>query len=94
MSTIRSGTGQKVAYVVAGIAMLAMLAIAPFFLSSGLMAPLWAVIALIAVWLALFVLGVVWFRRRPWWTLALPAIAVLIWYGTMTAGETWLCWTP
>ncbi|HEX8487745.1 MAG TPA: hypothetical protein VF642_04295 [Propionibacteriaceae bacterium] len=79
--------------VAASLAMLALLVLAPFFLSSGLMAPLWAVVVLMAVWLALFVLGCLWFRRRPWWTLPLPVVALLIWLGTMTAGEAWLGWT-
>ena len=44
-------------YVVAGLALAAMLALAPFFLASGLMAPGWAVGIFIAVWLLLFGLG-------------------------------------
>ena len=41
-------------YVVAGLALAAMLALAPFFFASGLMAPGWAVGVFIAVWLVLF----------------------------------------
>jgi VIT1/CCC1 family predicted Fe2+/Mn2+ transporter len=37
-------------YVVAGLALAAMLALAPFFFASGLMAPGWAVGVFIAVW--------------------------------------------
>ena len=80
-------------YVVAGVAMLALVALAPFYFAAGLMAPLWAVIVLAAVWVALFVLGCLWFRRRPLWTLPLPVVAVLIWWGGLTAGEAWLGWT-
>ena len=40
-------------YVVAGLALAAMLVLAPFF-ASGLMAPGWAVGVFIVVWLALF----------------------------------------
>ena len=43
-------------YVLAGLALVAMLA-RPFFIASGLMAPGWAVVTFIAVWLALFLLG-------------------------------------
>ena len=87
-------TGRKVAYAAAGLAMVAMLVLAPFFLSAGLMAPLWAVVGLVVVWLILFVLGCVWFRRRPLWTLPIPVVAAAIWFGTMSAGEAWLGWTP
>lgn len=91
--TGRLSTRQLLAYVGAALAMLAMLVLAPFFLSAGLMAPLWAVVGLVVVWLVLFGLGCAWFRRRPLWTLPIPVVAALIWFGTMTAGETWLGWT-
>ena len=92
-STGRLSNRQLLAYIGAGVAMLAMLAIAPFFLAAGLMAPLWAIVGLVAVWLVLFALGCVWFRRHPLRTLPIPVVAALIWYGTMTAGEAWLGWT-
>jgi hypothetical protein len=85
-----TSTGRTLAAVVA---MLALLVLAPFFLASGLMAPTWAVVGLVGVWLALFVAGCVWFRRRPWWLLLLPVAAVLIWFGVMSAGGAWLGWT-
>jgi hypothetical protein len=81
-------------YVVAGLALAAMLALAPFFLASGLMAPGWAVGIFIAVWLLLFGLGCYWIRRKPLWVIPLPLIAGMLWYGGMTAGEAWLGWTP
>jgi hypothetical protein len=81
-------------YVVAGLALAAMLALAPFFLASGLMAPGWAVGIFIAVWLLLFGLGCFWIRRKPLWVIPLPLIAVVFWYGGMNAGAAWLGWTP
>ena len=43
------------------------------FFATGLMAPLWALIAFIAVWLILFLLGCVWMvRRHPWRVVLLP----------------------
>ena len=81
-------------YVIAGLALAAMLALAPFFLASGLMAPGWAVGIFIAVWLLLFGLGCFWIRRKPLWVVPLPLIAVVFWFGGMNAGAAWLGWTP
>jgi VIT1/CCC1 family predicted Fe2+/Mn2+ transporter len=83
-----------VKYVLAALALAAMLALAPFFLASGLMAPGWAVVLFIAVWLVLFVLGCLWIRRRPLRVLPLPLVAAAIWYGGMSAGGGLLGWTP
>ena len=80
-------------HALAGVALLVLLALAPFFLSAGLLAPGWAVVVLVGAWLALLVLGVVWFRRRPWWVLPLPVVAVLVWVGALSAGEAFLGWT-
>lgn len=75
------------------VAVLGLLVLAPFFLASGLVAPLWAVAGLVAVWVALLVLACVRLRRRPWWLVLLPVAAVLIWLGVLSAGEAWLGWT-
>ena len=48
----------SVRYVVAALAVLALLVQAPFFFSAGLVAPAWAVVLLVLVWLALVVLAV------------------------------------
>ncbi len=84
---------RTMSYIGAAVAMLALLVLAPFFFAAGLMAPLWAVILLSAIWVVLFVLGCLWFRRRPLWTLPLPVVAVLVWLGGLTAGEALLGWT-
>jgi hypothetical protein len=84
-------TGAK--YAAAALALAAMLAIAPFFLAAGLMAPRWAVGIFIAVWLVLFGLGCYWIRRKPLWVVPLPFIAAAIWLGCMSAGGAWLGWT-
>ena len=80
-------TGVK--HVAGGLALAAMLAIAPFFLASGLMAPGWAVGVFVAIWLLLFGLGCFWIRRQPLWVVALPFIAAAIWLGGMSAGGAW-----
>jgi hypothetical protein len=82
-------------YVFGGFGLAAMLALAPFFLASGLMAPIWAVGIFIAVWLVLFGLGIFWMiRRKPLWVVPLPIIAAAFWFGGMSAGGAWLGWTP
>ena len=80
-------------YLAAGLAMVAMAVIGVFYVSAGLVAPLWAVILLLIVWVVLVVIGVVWFRRRPFLVLLLPVIAVLVWFGVITLGEQLLGWT-
>ena len=85
--------GHTARYVLAALALAALLALAPFFLASGLMAPGWAVTVFLAIWLGLFVLGLVWIRRRPLWVLPLPFVAALVWLGGMSAGGAWLGWT-
>jgi len=82
-----------VGYVVAAVGVVLLLALLPFYLSSGLVAPLWAIGLLLLVWIALFVLAVRWFRARPWWVLVLPFVAAAVWFGTLSAGERFLGWT-
>ena len=48
---------------------------------------------LVLVWLALVVLAVDWFRRRPWWVVPLPVVAAVVWFGGISVGEAWLGWT-
>jgi hypothetical protein len=80
-------------YIAAGLAMAAMAVIGLFYVSAGLVAPLWAVILLMIIWVGLVVIGVLWFRRRPFLVLLLPVIAVLVWFGVITLGEQLLGWT-
>ena len=89
------GDGRTVvAHVLAGVALAGMLALAPFFFASGLMAPGWAVALFIAIWLVLFVVGCFWIRHKPLWVIPLPFFAAAIWLGGMSAGEASLGWTP
>jgi hypothetical protein len=73
--------------------MAAMVVIGFFYLSSGLVAPLWAVIALLIIWAGLVVVGILWFRRHPLRVLMLPVIAVVVWFTVITLGERLLGWT-
>jgi hypothetical protein len=72
----------------------ALLAALPFYAASGLLAPAWAVVLLLVVWLALLVVAIgLLLRRRPSWVPLTPVVAWLLWFGGLTAGETWLGWT-
>jgi hypothetical protein len=91
----RDEAGGSVAGHVAAVAgMVLMLILLPFYLASGLLAPYWAVALLVMVWLGLFLLGVVWFRRHPFLVLLLPVVAVGVWLLVMIAGESLFGWTP
>ena len=79
--------------ILAAVAMLAMLAKAPLYFASGLLAPRWAAVLFILVWLVLFGLGCFWFRRRPLWVLGVPVVAAAVWFGGMSAGDVFLGWT-
>ena len=80
-------------YFAAGVAMAALAVIGIFYVSAGLVAPLWAVIGLVIIWVALVVLGIFWFRRHPFRVLVLPVVAVVVWFGVITLGEQLLGWT-
>ncbi|GAB2697302.1 hypothetical protein [Thalassiella azotivora] len=65
-----------------------------FYLTSGLLAPLWAVAGLLVVWAALGAWLVVLARRRSWWTPVVPLVAVVTWFAVLSVGEQALGWTP
>ncbi|HEY5980896.1 MAG TPA: hypothetical protein VIT41_14835 [Microlunatus sp.] len=88
-----SEPGQVLRYVVAGVAMAALAVIGVFYVSAGLVAPLWAVIGLMIIWVALVVVGILWFRRHPLRVLVLPVVAVAVWFAVITLGERLLGWT-
>jgi hypothetical protein len=64
-----------------------------WYAASGLMAPGWAVIGLLVIWLALLALAIYLLRTRPVWVLAVPVLATAVWFGVMSAGDAWLGWT-
>jgi ABC-type uncharacterized transport system permease subunit len=64
-----------------------------FVLASGLLAPWWAVILLVAVWLALWLPIWRWRRAHPFRTMLVPFAMAAIWWATITAGDVWLGWT-
>jgi hypothetical protein len=68
---------------------------AAFFLyaASGLVAPAWGVIALLVVWLVLFVVCCVWWTPHPKRLIFVAAFAMVFWFAALTAGGAWLAWT-
>jgi len=71
-----------------------LLAALPFYAASGLLAPGWAVVLLLLVWLVLLVLAIrSLYRRQPLWVPVIAVVAWLIWFGALSAGEAWLGWT-
>ncbi len=75
-----------------GIALLIL--IAPFYFSAGLVAPWWAMVLLLGVWLVLLVLSTHFYRRRPFLVLAFPFMAAAFWVLLIYVGGGLLDWTP
>lgn len=61
--------------------------------ASGLLAPGWAVVVIVAVWGAAAVVAWRVGRRRPRWTPAVPLGYLLFWIGFLLAGDQLLGWT-
>ena len=74
------------------IGMAGMATVGFLYFASGLVAPAWAVVLLCVFWLVLLVLGLRWFMSRPLHVLALPFVAVVVWFGAITAGAYFLDW--
>jgi hypothetical protein len=89
VSTPTTGT-----WVLAGLSGAAHLAVGVFYLASGLVAPVWAVVVLGLWWVLLAVQLSRLALRGSWWTPAVPVVAFTTWYLVLTAGERLLGWTP
>ena len=75
------------------LAILLHLGIGVFYAAAGLVAPLWAVLLLWAAWLVLLVVLVRLWKRRPPLALLVPAAAVGLIFGVVSAGGQVLGWT-
>jgi hypothetical protein len=76
------------------LGMLGHLAMGVWYAASGLLAPTWAVIVLMAIWVGMTV--VAWRLVRsdsPLWTLGIPVIDAAIWLAVISAGDAFLDWT-
>ena len=80
------------AVVVAAAAQIVVLV--PFTLSSGLVAPLWAIVLLVALWLACTALLVAVARRRPLLAPLIPVGNFALWWLALMLGGQVLGWTP
>lgn len=63
-----------------------------FYVLSGLVAPLYAMIALLVFW----VLLLWWLTRMPqgsWKVLIVPAVAGVVWFSVLMLGDVFLGWT-
>lgn len=77
----------------AAAAAAAHLAVGYVYLASGLVAPFWAVLALLAWWCVLAAAGVVLWRRRSYVVLLVPVVALLTWIALLWFGGEVLGWT-
>ena len=78
------------AWAVTALAAVLHLAVLAPYLSSGLLAPGWAVLLLLGVWAGLAAL--VWRLRGNALALLVPGVAVALWFAALTAGEQLLGW--
>jgi hypothetical protein len=80
-------------WVVAGLSGGAHLVVGVFYLSSGLVAPAWAIAVLLVWWVLLAVQLSRLALRGSWWTPAVPVVAFATWWLALTLGERFLHWT-
>ena len=91
-SNARHARGLRIgAVVVAGV--LQAVVLVPFTIASGLLAPLWAVLALYGAWAVGVWALVLTARRRPLATPLVPVASAFVVWVVITAGEAWLGWT-
>ncbi len=64
-----------------------------FYVASGLVAPLYAIVVLWILWLVLLGALIMLWRRRSWWVLAVPAAAFALWFAILSLGEAVFGWT-
>ena len=89
----RTGTGGGAHRIGSYIGLAGLAPLLFLVLASGLVAPLWAVVGLTGVWVALLTLGIRWFTTHPWRVAALPLVMVAVWVAVLAAGDAFLGWT-
>ena len=68
---------------------------AAFFLYavSGTIAPWWAVLALLVVWVVAFVRACTWWSSHPRRITVLALALVALWFAVLVSGAVWLDWS-
>jgi hypothetical protein len=61
--------------------------------ASGLLAPWWAVVALLVIWALGLVVATAWWSLHPTWVPWIPVLLVVLWFAALNAGGAWLGWT-
>jgi hypothetical protein len=79
--------GRLIANAVAAILMIA---VGVPYAVSGLVVSWWIVVVLAVIWLALVVAGIWLARRRSYAVLAIPVVAVGIWFLVVYLADVWL----
>ena len=74
------------------LGLLLMLIVGYFYVVSGLVAPLWAVIMLLVVWGIVLIIGIREWNTRPLWMLAAPFALMVFWAVVIWAGGQFLGW--
>ncbi|MFY9913490.1 MAG: hypothetical protein WAK18_02395 [Nocardioidaceae bacterium] len=64
-----------------------------FYAFVALVAPWWVVPLMLLLWVALLVVAVRSFSRRPLVALLTPVAAMLAWFGIVSAGGAWWGWS-
>lgn len=86
----RGGWASAVRWVAAGLHVL--IGFFPY-AASGVMAPPAGLVVLGLVWLGLFLVVLRWRPRTIWLLLAVPPVAVAVWFVIMQVGDSLLGWT-
>lgn len=89
---LRRRDNRRLRIATALIAAAGMLAVGVFYLASGLVAPVWAILILWIIWLALAWYGLRLARAGSYLVLVVPLVAGAIWYLVLTVGEQALGW--
>ncbi|GAA0393161.1 hypothetical protein Acor_63360 [Acrocarpospora corrugata] len=80
------------ARIASWLGLIAQLCTLPFYGASGLLAPLWAIVALLLAWLALLAVSVWAVRESSFWGLLVPFLSIGLWFAAISAGEAFLGW--
>jgi hypothetical protein len=94
MTTASESAGRPTWKLVLGvIGIAAHLVVGYFYLVAGLVTPLYGLVVLWILWLALLVVAIWMLRRHPLWVLEVPLFAVAILVGVTAFGGAFLGWT-